>query len=113
MTWDDMRALALALPGAEDSSSFRTPAIKIKGKLLARLREDGETVMIRCEFGQRDMLIQMDPAAFYTTDHYKDYQSVLVRLVAVRRDTLQDLLEWGWTIAAPKSLQKVRKRTGS
>jgi hypothetical protein len=32
-----VRQLALALPGVEGSTSYRTPAMKVRGKLIARL----------------------------------------------------------------------------
>jgi hypothetical protein len=109
MTWDQLQHLALKLPGAEPGTSFGTPAIKVKGKLLARLREDGETAMVRCSFGERDMLIQTDPRSFTTTDHYRNYASVLVRLDSVQPGMLQDVLEWGWRMIAPKRLQQTAR----
>jgi uncharacterized protein YPO0396 len=41
MTFDDVCAIALAWPGVERGTSYGTPALKVKGKLLTRLREDG------------------------------------------------------------------------
>ncbi len=36
-TFDDVRALARKLPGVEDSTSYGTAALKVRGKLMVRL----------------------------------------------------------------------------
>jgi hypothetical protein len=43
MTYDDVEALALRLPGVEESISYGTAALKVRGRLFVRLKEDGET----------------------------------------------------------------------
>lgn len=98
-------ALASALPGVEESRSYGTPAIKVKGKLIARLRsEDEGGLAIRCEFLERDMLMQADPDTFYVTPHYQDYEMVLINLLRVRWDAMPDILEKAWRMVAPKKL---------
>jgi hypothetical protein len=94
-TFDTVRKLALALPGVEDGTSYGTPALKLKKKLMIRLREDGDVVFI-VGFDKRDMLMAARPEAFFTTDHYRDYPSVLVRLGAVTEAELKDLVQWAW-----------------
>ncbi|HYM62420.1 MAG TPA: MmcQ/YjbR family DNA-binding protein [Thermoanaerobaculia bacterium] len=96
MTYDTVRELGLALPGVEEGTSYGTPALKVKGKLLARLREDAESVVLVIGFDNREMLMQMNPETFYITDHYRDYPDVLVRLSTVRRGELRDALEMAW-----------------
>ena len=46
MTFDDVRKIALAWPEVEDGSSYGTPALKVRKKLLARLREDNESLVM-------------------------------------------------------------------
>ena len=36
MTFDDVRKIALAWPEVEDGTSYGTPALKVRKKLLAR-----------------------------------------------------------------------------
>lgn len=105
VTFDTVRQLALALPGVEESTSYGTPAIKVKGKLLARLREDGETLAIKIEYGEREFRLQTNPEAFYVTDHYAGYPMILVRLAKVDRDDLRDLIRGAWRMVAPKTLR--------
>ena len=40
--WSEVSALAVQFPGAEEGSSYGTPAFKVDTKLFARLKEDGE-----------------------------------------------------------------------
>jgi hypothetical protein len=97
--------LATKLPGVELSTSYGTPAIKVKGKLMARLRSEAEGgLAIRCDFVDREMLLQAAPEAFYLTDHYRDYPMILVHLDQIRRDALPDLIERAWRMVAPKKL---------
>ena len=98
-------ALALKLPGVELSTSYGTPSIKVKGKVMARLRSEAEGgLALRCDFIERQMLLQAAPEAFYLTDHYNDYPMILIRLDQVRRDALPDLIERAWRMVAPKRL---------
>jgi hypothetical protein len=103
-TWSALCKLATKLPGVERGTSYGTPALHVRKKFLARLKEDGESVAIRIEFADRDVLLELDPAAFYLTDHYRPYPAMLVRLRQVRLDLLERLLEQAWRGQAPKSL---------
>jgi hypothetical protein len=104
VTWDTVRQIALALPGAEESSSYGTPACKVKGKLFARFHQDGESLVVRIEFADRETLMAADPETFYITDHYLNYPWILVRLANACHDQLSDLLKQAWRLVAPKAL---------
>jgi len=103
-TWATLCNLATKLPGVERGSSYGTPALHVCKKFLARLKEDGESVAIKIGFADRDVLIELDPTAFYLTDHYRPYPAMLFRLRQVRRDLLERLLEQAWRLQAPKSV---------
>ena len=104
LTFRDVCDIASAFPGVEVSTSYGTPALKVRGKLLARLKEDGETMMLRVSFVVRDHLMQTSPKIFFITDHYRDYPSVLVRLAVAKREVITQLLEDAWRDAAPTRL---------
>jgi hypothetical protein len=80
MTFDDVRALAHAWPGVEDSTSYGTPALKVKGKGLTRLKEDGDSLVLQVGFDERETLMEAEPDVFYITDHYGGWPYVLARL---------------------------------
>jgi hypothetical protein len=103
--WDVACEIARRFPGVEVETSYGTPALKVKGKFLARLRTEAEGWMaIRCEFVERDMLLEVAPKIFHLTDHYRNYPAILVDLDAIDRDALEDVIENGWRMAAPKKL---------
>jgi hypothetical protein len=104
VTWETVRQLALALPGAEEGTSYGTPACKVGGKLFARLHQDDVSLVIKVDLEEREILMETDPETFYITDHYLDYPWMLVRLSTVRIDQLSDLLRQSWRLAAPRKL---------
>jgi hypothetical protein len=104
--FETVRKIALALPGVEEGISYGTPAFRVRGKFLARLREDGETLAVKCDYPERDFRIEINPDAFFIIDHYRGYPMLLVRLAAVEEDDLRDLLELAWRSIAPKHLLK-------
>jgi hypothetical protein len=106
LTFEAVRLAAKALPGVVVSTSYGTPALKVRGKLLARLHQDGECFVLRADLLDREILIQSDPAVFFITDHYRDYPWILVRLLTVDPEALPDLMKRAWRLIAPKSLVK-------
>jgi hypothetical protein len=104
VTWNTVCDLALTLPESTGSTSYGTPAFKVRGKLFVRLHQSGHSVVVRIDLAERVMRLRADPNAFYVTDHYTPYPWMLVRLSAVRRDDLADLLEESWRLCAQKRL---------
>jgi hypothetical protein len=104
VTFDTVRRLALELPGAEEATSYGTPAFKVRGKLFVRFHQDGESLVIPVDFTDRELLMAEQPQTFYITDHYLNYPYILVRLSTVRADQISDLLRQAWRRVAPKSI---------
>jgi hypothetical protein len=104
MTWRELCDHASRLPGVEQGVCYRTPALYVRKRFLARLKEDGDSVAIKLDFADRDVLLEADPRAFYLTDHYRPYPAVLMRLGQVRPAVAVELLEQAWRRAAPKRL---------
>ena len=107
--YDTFLALAHELPAVEEGTCYGTPAVRVAGKFLARLREDG-ALAIRCSFEDRSLLMDEYPAAFYVTDHYVNYPAVLIRLPKVRLDVLRTVVEKAWRRVASKRLVAERDR---
>jgi hypothetical protein len=104
VTFPAARRLLLAFPGVEEGPCYGTPGFRVRGKFLARLREDGETLAVKCGDEERDFRMQADPETFFTTDHYRGYPTVLVRLATVTPTDLREVLEQAWRRSAPKRL---------
>ena len=107
LSFEAFKQLGFALPEVEESTSYGTPALKVKGKLMARLKEDGTTVAIRTTWEARERLLAIAPETYYLTDHYREHPWVLLRLPAAHRDSVAALLAQAWLLAAPKSLLKL------
>ena len=85
--------MARTFSNVQESTSYGTPALKVKGKLFVRLREDNASIVLKMPFDQREELIAGDPETYFITDHYLKYQWVLVRLSKVHPDALHELLQ--------------------
>ena len=94
--FDAVRNIGLALPGVEESTAYGFPALKIRGKLLACVPANRsaelDSLVVRVSFDDRAHLLAEAPDVYYVTDHYVDYDAVLVRLSRVNLDVLRDLL---------------------
>ena len=103
-TYETVRELARELPNVEESTSYGTPALKVKKKLMVRLKEDGKTIVLLVGFDQRDILMQIDPETFFITDHYRGYPSVLAKLPRMGKRQLRDVMKMAYQfVTRPKS----------
>ena len=102
--YERARRIAHEFPGVEDSTSYGTPALKVCGALMARVWEDGETLVLKSTFIDRDLLIHDAPETYYFTEHYRNYEWVLVRLARISAGELRERLEEAWRRVAPAKL---------
>ncbi len=100
------------MPGVEEGTSYGSPALKIRGELMACIAvhksAEPNTLAVRMDFDQRDALIAEDPDTYYLKDHYVNYPVVLVRLGQIYPDALRDLLGMAWRFVTSKA--RGRKR---
>ncbi|MBN6035771.1 MmcQ/YjbR family DNA-binding protein [Amycolatopsis sp. 195334CR] len=105
-TWEDVVALAKRLPEVEESTSYRTPSLKVAGKSFARLRTEAEGgLVLMCELSEKEALLASGDPAFYTTPHYDGYGAILVDLAKVAEDQLAELISEAWRLKAPARLR--------
>ena len=106
-TWEDVVEIGTLLPGVEVGTSFRTPALRVRGKGMCRLRTNPDALVLRVtDMGEREALLQGQPEVFFTTPHYDGWPYVLVRLDAVDPVELGELLEEAWRVFAAKRVVK-------
>jgi hypothetical protein len=103
-TWDDVIASGTRFPGVEVTTSYGTPALKVRKRFMCRLRTDPDALVLRCDLGEKEALLQGGDDAFFTTAHYDGYPAVLIRLEAVDPAELDELIEDAWRMQAPKRL---------
>jgi len=106
ITFDTVREIGLAFAGAEDGTTYGTPALKVGGRMFACIAShrstEPDTLVVFVHLEQREELLREEPSTYYLTDHYVNYPVVLVRLRRVHRDALRDLLLGAWTIISSR-----------
>ena len=100
-TPDDVRELALALPETIERSSYGTPGFRVADRLFARLHQDGESLVVWGDMDEREVLAQTEPEKFFWTPHYEKHPMLQVRLAAVDRTELAEVLRDSWRQRAP------------
>jgi hypothetical protein len=115
VNFDTVRNIGLTFPGVEESTAYRSPVLKVHGKILAgiavnRSAEPG-SLMLRVDFNDRAELLASDPKVYYVTDHYGG-NAVLVRLSRVNPDLLRDLLGMAYKFVTRNAARRspARKR---
>ncbi|WP_411288716.1 MmcQ/YjbR family DNA-binding protein [Phenylobacterium sp.] len=107
MTQDEMKAIVMSFPGAEEGMSYGSPAFKVNGKFFTRLRRDDQSlVLMDVSFDEREMLMEAEPKTFHFTAHYKDYPCVLARMESLHAGSFRNFLERRFRRIAPRKLVK-------
>lgn len=107
INFDTVRKFAREIGEVEESTVYRAPSLKVRGKLLAWIPphksvEPG-SLAVRIAIDRRTELIAAAPEIYYFTDHYRNYPAVLVRLSRIHPDALKDLLRMAWAFVTVKS----------
>ena len=102
LTYEAFVQLGLALPGVVESTSYGTHALKAKGKLIARLKEDGQTVVLRSGWESREERMAVYPDVFYLTEHYREHPWVLMCLDKASESIAVAAVAHAWQESQPK-----------
>ena len=125
-TIEDVRDIALALPGVEERINGHTgePAWRAaKGDIawmrgpsardldqLADLGRDwpkGRVLGVRvASVEEKEALLAAEPEIFFTIPHFDGYPALLVRLEDVDRERLAEIIDDAWLVRAPVKAAK-------
>ncbi len=106
INYETVRQIARALPNVEDGRSYGAPALKVGKTMFVRLREDINAVVLKTTFEEREELMAADPDVYYITDHYLNYEYVLVSLELVTQEALEDMIRRSYNITLAKKSKK-------
>jgi hypothetical protein len=111
---DDIRAIALGMPGAEERASYGgRPSWRTKTRMFTWIRDDPEALVVWVESEEeKQALVESEPDRFFTTPHYDGHPVVLVRLDAVDVAEARELVTESWRLRAPRALVKEWDATG-
>jgi hypothetical protein len=111
ITYQQVVKLAKTYPGVEESTSWGNPSLKVKGKLLAVLKDE-ETLVLRVPMEMKDFLLGADPELFWTTPHYDGHAAILIRLKRLKMAGLKDLMQRSYQLQTqPKAKVRVKAKT--
>ncbi|GGW23487.1 MmcQ/YjbR family DNA-binding protein [Streptomyces xantholiticus] len=107
-TADDVRRIALALPGAIEKLAWGMPTFRLeeRGRIFASLDDDDRVMGVKCPKEERAELIAAEPDKFFLREGHDDHYAWLrVRLEALEGDDeLRAILLDSWRQAAPRKL---------
>ncbi len=106
----EVQRMLLKLPDVVEGRSYGMPSFLLNGRFLARFRDGDKVLVIQlATIGERDVLMELDPRAFFFTDHYRNYPAVLVRLAEVPPALLSDVLRESWSHVVELPATRPRK----
>jgi hypothetical protein len=127
--FEDVRRIAMALPGSDERLSRERLQWRVGGKLFVwerplRPREveelgagapDGPILGARVEhLHAKEALLAEEPEICFTTSHFDGHPSVLVRLERIAAPALEEIVTEAWFARAPAKLAREQaERMGS
>jgi hypothetical protein len=123
----DVRRIALSLPEAVEGSDRFAFSVMNRGKAkgfawvwMERLEPkkprvaNPDVLAVRvANSEEKEALLALDSAKFFTEPHYNGFPAVLVRLAAVEEGELEDLLFEAWRCQAPKALVRAHQTSAA
>lgn len=112
--WKDVVSIGLRFPEVAEATSYGTPALRVNGKGMCRLRTGPDALVVRVlDIGDKQALMQGNPDVYFETPHYEGWPYLLVRLDKVDPSELEELVEDAWRIQAPKRAIKAYEAEAS
>ena len=120
-SWNDVRRIALGLPGTSEVTSRGSAQWRVDNKNFAwerplhrtdllALGEDapeGPIIGVRvADLGVKEALLADDPDVYFTIPHFDGYPAVLVLLDRIEAAELDELMVEAWLDRAPKRLAR-------
>ncbi len=102
--WKDVCALARRLPEVEDGRSYGVRVLRVRGSFLARLADDGASMVVKAGAEERATLCASRPAAFARASDDESDVTMIVYLAEVTPAELWPVLVGSWRRSAPASL---------
>src|SRR5512145_1611259 len=116
----DVRRIAMGLPEVEEEGDRFAFSVRTKSKAKAFVWAWNERVEAKkprvpradvvavrvANLDEKNFLLSMDEAKFFTEPHYNGFPAVLVRLPAIGVEELELLIKDAWRCQAPRALVK-------
>jgi hypothetical protein len=105
MTLNQVRELALALPGVFEAPHFHRTSFRVAGKMIATaLPEDEEYLNVFVNDHEREAALIAEPDFLEDLYWGKNIVGLRVRLGGIKSEVVEQLLQQVWRRKAPKKL---------
>jgi len=115
---EDVRRIALALPGTSESDDHFSFSVLNKGKQKGFVWAWNERIAPKkprvpradivgirvAGLLDKEALLALDMETFFTEPHYNGFPAILVRLPLIDLDQLEELIVDAWRCQAPRAL---------
>ncbi|MGO4740614.1 MmcQ/YjbR family DNA-binding protein [Bosea sp. 2KB_26] len=107
-SWDEAVAYALTLPGAEISTSYGMPAVKVNGRTFLSAGHEPGSFCISIDRDTVTMLMEVAPTTYWQTAHYAGWPAVLVRQNGPDPDHIRAMIVRArdWNAGRPRLREK-------
>lgn len=110
-SWNKAAGFALTLPGAELSTSYGKPAVKVNGRgFIFTGHESDTSFVVAIDRDTVEILKETDPDSFWQTPHYEGWPGLLIRYDSPDPDRVRSVIERAREQAAAKPAQRPRKK---
>jgi hypothetical protein len=104
---EDVRRIALSLPGTVEKELWNHPTFHVAGRMFVTVPGDGTSFAVRCPRHDRRELIASEPDKFWVPPHEANSSWVRARLAALDDlDELYVMLVDSWRQVAPADLSE-------
>ena len=105
LTCDDIRAIALALPLAEESPHFDATSFRVKGKIFCTMDPASPRATLKFDPEDQHNLSQAHPGVVAPVEGYWGRSGwTVVACDALERGEVESLMRMSWARVAPKRL---------
>lgn len=105
ITLDEIRGYATAFPMVEETTHFRLPTFKVRGKPFAGVEKGGDTAVVSVAQEEAAAAVAADPDVFeevWRKAATQVFVGLRVDLAKVSPNRMKELVEHAWRNKAPK-----------
>ncbi len=105
-TFDDVRAIAMALPEVEEKLTWDTDVtFRVRDKIFVIGGDGYDGISLKASLDQQADLLDLDPETFSKSPYVGRFGWVSVKLDRIDRPLLEKLIRDAWRATAPKKLR--------
>jgi hypothetical protein len=101
-TGEDLRAIALALPEAEERETWGNATFRVRDKIFVIMAAEGTSASVKATREEQSALLSEDPGTFTYPAYVGRHGWVGVDIERIGPGHLRELVTEAWRLTAPK-----------